>query len=26
LAGGILRQLDAFTQAIRQFHDRSGQA
>ena len=26
LAGGILRQLDAFTQAIRQFHDRSRQA
>jgi hypothetical protein len=26
LTGGILRQLDAFTQAIRQFHDRSGQA
>jgi len=26
LAGGILRQLDVFTQAIRQFHDRSRQA
>lgn len=26
LTGGILRQLDAFIQAIRQFHDRSGQA
>ena len=26
LTGGILRQLDAFTQAIRQFHDRSRQA
>lgn len=26
LTGGILRQLDAFTQAIRQFYDRSGQA
>jgi hypothetical protein len=26
LSGGILRQLDTFTQAIRQFHDRSGQA
>lgn len=25
LSGGILRQLDAFTQAIRQFYDRSGQ-
>ena len=25
LSGGILRQLDPFTQAIRQFHDRSGQ-
>jgi len=25
LSGGILRQLDAFTQAIRQFHDRTGQ-
>jgi hypothetical protein len=24
LSGGILRQLDAFTQAIRQFYDRSG--
>ena len=26
LSGGILRQIDAFTQAIRQFYDRSGQA
>jgi hypothetical protein len=26
LSGGILRQLDAFGQAIRQFYDRSGQA
>jgi hypothetical protein len=25
LSGGILRQLDAFTQAIRQFYDRTGQ-
>ncbi|MBT8330720.1 MAG: chromosome partitioning protein ParB, partial [Deltaproteobacteria bacterium] len=25
LAGGILRQLDAFTQAIGKFYDRSGQ-
>ena len=25
LSGGILRQLDTFTQAIRQFHDRSRQ-
>ena len=25
LSGGILRQLDTFTQAIRQFYDRSGQ-
>jgi len=25
LSGGILRQLDVFTQAIRQFYDRSGQ-
>jgi len=26
LSGGILRQLDPFTQAIRQFYDRTGQA
>jgi hypothetical protein len=26
LSGGILRQLDAFTQALRQFYDRTGQA
>lgn len=26
LSGGILRQLASFTQAIRQFHDRTGQA
>lgn len=26
LSGDILRQLDTFTQAIRQFHDRTGQA
>jgi hypothetical protein len=26
LSGGILRQLDAFSQAIRQFYDRSGKA
>jgi hypothetical protein len=26
LSGGILRQLDPFTQAIRQFYDRTGKA